>query len=325
MKKFLSNILRFSIPFWALLGLLLALPQAPKYSYNMVQKDCRTGMWIYRRLFESKEKIDIAFIGTSKTMCDVNDALLEEQLVKLGINKRIANLGVCRNGENLHYLIARDLFAQKSPEIVVVEISTGMATNSHFHFANVANTSDAFDAPLYVNNAYLGDWVDLAWNRLIYQRNSLFGIEWKFEEILNDPLHSYMLVEKDMIADSADMERVKAKRQVVLRSEKKTGISGWFEDQERRYPKYYFEKIVELAKENNAKVVFLYLPVYGAAIDAPQELSFYRQFGEVWIPPDSVFGEFKLHMDNSHLNNAGATRLNPWLVKQIAAEFGEKP
>ena len=319
MRKLIQNIALFSLPIWILLGILYLQNPPKSYSYTMIQKDCRTGTWIYKRLFESQVPIDIAFIGTSKTMCDVNDALLEEQLSKtFNLKRKIANLGVCRTGENLHYLIARDLFAQKKPKAIVLELSTKMVSNSHFHFPYLAAFEDVLAAPKIINNDYLGDFVTLGWNRLIYQREKLFGIERKFEEILDDSLHSYMLVEKDMVADSADMERVKAKRTISLSSAAPKGIGAWIYGLESRIPKYYFEEIAHLAQVNGTQLIFLYLPVYGAASDAPQELNYYQQFGTVWIPPDSVFGDSKLHMDNSHLNNAGATKLNDWLVSQVA-------
>ena len=80
MRKFIRNILLFGLPFLGVLTWLLASEPEKAYSYNMIQKDCRTGGWMYRRLYESDAPVDVAFVGTSKTMCDVNDSLLQHRV-----------------------------------------------------------------------------------------------------------------------------------------------------------------------------------------------------------------------------------------------------
>lgn len=324
MAKLLRNIALFSLPIWALLVWMLLHEPTPAYRYRMVQKDCRTGSWIYRRLFESPDPIDIAFVGSSKTMCDVNDALLEERLTAAtGKQLRIANLGVCRVGENLHYLITRDLFVQKRPQYLIYEVSTDLATQSHFHFPYVATASDVISAPILLNDDYLEDLTTLLWNRLVHHREQTLGITRSFEDFLTDSLHSFMVVGADMVADSNEMARLKGLRQQSLTEALPSGIAGWIYALRARHPKYYLRAVQTLCAASGTKLVFLYLPSYGAPAKRPQEFAFLETMGTLWVPPDSIVGDPRLHFDHTHLNMAGATKLSDWLTRQLVGLVGE--
>ncbi|MEY3441976.1 MAG: hypothetical protein RLZZ519_257 [Bacteroidota bacterium] len=319
MRKFIRNILLFGLPFLGVLAWLLVSEPERAYSYNMIQKDCRTGGWMYRRLYESNAQVDVAFVGTSKTMCDVNDSLLQHRLkMEHGRDMQIANFGVCRKGENLHWLITEDIFAHKRPKYLIVEVSTELATNSHFHFPYLGSSADVLGAPLWANGDYWADVTQLCWNRLVYQREHLLGIERKFEDYLSDSLHSFMVVANDMIADSTEMANVKGKRQTSLQPHLPQGISRWIYDAAARPIKHYLNEMISHCRRNDAQVIFLYLPEYGTPTKAPQEMEFFKEFGPVWIPPDSVFGNPRLHMDHSHLNMQGARNLSDWLSFQLS-------
>ena len=318
MRKFLRNIAFFALPFLAGLIYLFAGPYDKEYGYNMVTKDCRTGNWIYRRLYESPHPVDVAFLGTSKTMCDVNDALLQERLAnEAGLDVEVANFGICRKGENLHYLIARDLFEHKPPRYLFVEVSTHTAEKGHFHFPYLADAGDLAAAPIWVNQGYLSDMGDFAWNRFIYHRESTLGIERKFNDFLDNPQHSFMAVANDIAQDEGSMAAVAEKRKRELTTEIPEGLVGWWYRQSLKAPQHYYRKIVELAQAHGTQVFFLYLPVYGTPGNAPREMDFYQEFGPVLIPPDSVFTVPEWHMDDSHLNQVGAGKLSDWLTGSL--------
>jgi len=316
MRRFLRQILLFSLPFLVGLVWLFTGPYAKSYAYNQITKDCRTGNWMYRRLYESPHPVDIAFVGTSKTMCDVNDALLQERLEKEhGIQSEIANFGVCRTGENLHYLIAREVLAQKPPKHLFVEVSTHLATNSHFHFPYLAETRDILTPPFH--QAYFSDLGDFTWNRLLYQRENLLGIERTYNDYLRDPQHSFMVVANDIVADSAQMARVAQKRAKTLTPETLTGVPAMVHDVQAFAAYRYYQRIADLCAAQGTQLHFLYLPSYGVPISQPRELNFYQEMGPVFIPPDSIFHNPKIHMDDSHLNQAGAAKLADWLVLTV--------
>lgn len=320
MGKFLRNTLLFLLPFAGVLGWLWHDTPAIAYRYMMVQKDCRTGMWIYHRLYESALPIDVAFIGTSKTMCDVDDVLLEQRLrSERARDLHVANLGVCRIGENLHWWVARELFAKKPPRYLIKEVSTDLRFNSHFHFPYVSSAADVLSAPMVINPDYLGDIVDMSWYRLVYQHERLLGVTRSYEEPLTDSAHSFLYIQGDMVADPAQMARVKEKRARNLGPGLPQGAARWYYDLAARHPKHYLEDLKAMCDAHGTQLIFLYLPVYGAAAAQPQEIDYLQGLGTVWIPPDSIFQNPELHFDDSHLNQAGARKLSDWLVDQCAA------
>lgn len=320
MRKFLLHIALFLLPLLGLLAWLLLDTPDRAWAYRMVQKDCRTGDWIYRRLYEVDAPVDVAFVGTSKTMCNVNDSLLEYRLLHdHGRSLRIANFGVCRMGENLHWIIARDILQHKGPRHLILEVSTEMATNSHFHFPYMATAGEALGAPLWANSDYLADLTNLAWNRLVYQRERLLGIEREFPDRILDSLHSFLVVGKDGLADSTEMAATHSRRMERLSPGLPTGIKRWIYDAETQPPKHYFRAIAELCKQHGTQLALLYLPIYGTEQMPPLESAFLQSLGPVWIPPDSVFGNPNLYFDNSHLNMQGARNLSDWLAAKVAA------
>jgi hypothetical protein len=238
--------------------------------------------------------------------------------LQYGKHAHLANLGVCRIGENLHYLITKDLLAQKHPKYLLYELGPDLHTNSHFHFPYLATSSEAIDAAIFPNGDFLGDLLALGWNRLVYHREHALGIEREFEDFLEDSLHSFMVVPQDGIADSAGMARIKAKRQVNLTEALPTGGIGLLKQWESQYPKHYLTEVAALCKANGTELIFLYLPPYGAAAKRPQEWEFLAALGETWIPPDSIFHDYRLHFDDSHLNMRGASKLSDWLSEKLA-------
>ena len=54
MRRFFLHIALFALPFLALFGYTWLKEQPREVAYNAIQKDCRTGEWIYKRLFESR-------------------------------------------------------------------------------------------------------------------------------------------------------------------------------------------------------------------------------------------------------------------------------
>jgi hypothetical protein len=318
MGKFFQNIALFSLPFWALLAWLLLADQAPAYSYNMLQKDCRTGNWIYRRLYESKVPIDIAFLGTSKTMCDVNDSLVEAKvLLRHQKSFHIVNLGICRIGANLHYLLARDLMQHKAPRYIVYEVGTELATSSHPSFTHLATAQDVFASPFLTNSNYVADLVQFTWNKLVYEREDMLGIKRSFDDFLHDSLHSFMGVINEVVADSAMMARQKEKRIREANAEPDAGLIAWIDQLRSQYPKHYLLGLKALCEAQGSQLIFLYLPSYGIPNKEPSEAAFLRELGPIWIPPDSAFSDPKLHFDQNHLNGRGATRLSDWLADRL--------
>ena len=82
-------------------------------------------------------------------------------------------------------------------------------------------------------------------------------------------------------------------------------------------PRYYVNKISEILSKSETQLIFLYLPTYGEMIPE-SELDYYRQFGDIWFPPDEIIHRARNRSDPGHLNKNGANLLSIWLAEKIA-------
>ena len=133
---------------FAMLGLavVLILPYNKQFGYNRMLESCSRGDWLYQRIFKNEIPVDIAFIGSSRTICAVNDSLLESYL---GVH--VANLAFCRYGRSLHYSLFKDLLRKKTPEMVVLEIRAEESRFGHPDFAHIADMEDLLLPVSYKN------------------------------------------------------------------------------------------------------------------------------------------------------------------------------
>ena len=318
MRQFLIHTTLFGLPF---LGLLLWLYWAPfpaKDRYNEIQKDCQTGMWLYERIHENPKPIDIAFIGTSRTMCGIIDTLVRDTLhARTGHPHMPANMGVCRNGVNLHALILRDLLAHKHPQYVVVEVHTRMPINSHVHFPMLANAADVLLPASALNSGYFEDLTTMTWTRLTHWRDRTLGIKRVYPEILPDPDFSFLKVPEDVVADSLEMVKKRERRQKTG-SDYPTGLEGWWRSIQDQHPSTYYRRMAAMCQAARVPLFFLYLPGYGTSAAKPQEMEFYQTLAPVLLPPDSIFLNPELFFDPDHLNQQGAHLLSTWLSHALA-------
>ena len=113
MKKFLVILSFLGIPFLGLVIYLLQMPVDKAFGYSFTNNvDCNTS-WIYYRIFENENPVDIAFIGTSHTGCGINDSLLTRKLSEGSRPIQVANLAYCTKGRNMQKAVMKDLLEQK--------------------------------------------------------------------------------------------------------------------------------------------------------------------------------------------------------------------
>jgi len=87
---------------------------------------------------------------------------------------------------------------------------------------------------------------------------------------------------------------------------------------EKKLPDFYLEKVISVCRENNIRIIFLYLPSYGLQDILPVDYEFYNKNGLFWNPPSEIFNNFDNWADDSHLNVSGAGKISVWLSEKIA-------
>lgn len=293
-------------------GLILGVPKNKKLSFDSLQQDYIKGGWIYERLTTDRRPIDIAFIGTSHTEGNVHDELIQEELTeKLKKTVYIANLAIPQHGRNMHYVIAKELFKYKNPEYLVLEVKAYESRKSHHLFNRLADIEDIIIPSFAINVfAFRDIFSAMRWQLDQYLMPiSMTKVEYeRFGFRNNDP---------GIELKEADLRKLVEKRNKIV---DESYLGGRFNEIEFSLPRSYHRKIAALARKHGTKLIYLYLPYYNAP-SMPREVEYYRQFGDVWIPPSSILTNAGYWKDAGHLNTEGALALAPWLASRILREL----
>lgn len=311
MKKFITRLAIFSAPIGVVIILLLFVPVDKKYAYQYLKGDFSKAGWIYKRIYEKTDPVDVVFIGTSHTLNGVNDSLIERSLsTKMGEPVRVSNLSLNHPGANAEFAIFKDLLKNKKPKMLVLEVREVEARFSHFAFPIIADREDML-LPVVVPNVYLfRDYLYALQSRYGYLKHQ---INPEKEEVTEWTERSFGY-QKNSKKITPEELRIQAQEKI---NSPMFYLGENFREIEFNLGKEYVKKIHQLALENNVKLVFLYLPYYGIQVDKPAEYDFYRKMGEVWFPPADILGAPQYWSDLYHVNDLAATRLAEWLSSKL--------
>ena len=301
MKKFTSHITLFILPLLIGVVFLFLIPVDKNFSYHFVKGECdNKASWIYNRIFNQKENIDIAFTGASQTSCSIMDEYLEKELTKVsGHDIKVANIGYCRRGRDIQYVMLKDLFQQKKPKILVIEVAEDEPKKSHPVFPYLAETKDLWGSFVFSNQRFpINIWKGVV-VRFEYLKYRLFQ-----DERLNTNriTGKFGYLPSDQVAESGILDKNKADWSTRLSKSKPELVRKV----EWNYSKHYLEKIVELARQNNCEIVFLYLPESGSNLKYPLLNDYYKSFGKLIVLPDSILTNAQNWKDATHFNDTGA-------------------
>jgi hypothetical protein len=312
MKKLVSNITLFILPLIAGIVFLFLIPVDQNFSYHFVKGECdNKASWIYNRIFEQKENIDIAFTGASQTSCAIMDEYLEIELTKLtGNPTNVVNLGYCRRGRDIQFAMLNDLFQQKKPKILVIEVAEDEPKKSHPVFPYLAETHDLLSSFVFYNQRFpINIWNGIV-VRFEYLKHRFFADK---RLNTNHQTGKYGYLPSDQIAEPEILEKNKADWTNRLSKSKPELIRKV----ELNYSKHFLEKIVKLARQNNCEVVFLYLPESGSNLKYPLLKDFYQSFGKLIVLPDSILTNTQNWKDATHFNDSGAVKVSDFVGSEI--------
>jgi hypothetical protein len=312
MIRFIKNISLFLIPFLIGIVFVFSSPHNKEYGYSFRNNvDCNTS-WIYYRLFQNSTPIDIAFMGTSHTGCGINDSLIESILINnLSEDVKVANLAYCTIGRNIQLPLVKDLLNTKSPSIIVMEVTEDESRSSHQDFAYIADLNDVLQPELIYNQSVIKDIYSSFFSRLNFSREHL-----KKTLELSPPINFKSDYSYTPFRFTAD-ENLLMQHKKGQTDRYKKNSSKFLREFKVSYPKKYIQRIASLAKKNGVKVIFLYLPSYGSQLQTPLEYDFYKNYGEVLIPPSSILINPKNWVDGEHLNYKGSKELANWLASEV--------
>jgi hypothetical protein len=310
MKKFILHILLFILPVVVGAIIIVWLPLNKKRAYHYLTDDCEgRGAWMYRRIFESEKPVDLAFLGSSHTINGINDTLINQQLAASSSNMVTCNLGYCRLGRDLTYILIKHLLEQKKTKIFIVEVLPDEQPHSHPVFPYLAGIEELVPPKTILNRSYLGNIYNASVARLMYIRQDLYKEPYTYK---------YGLREDAGFTTNtfpADTNALNIKKESLYKMRHKSHT--WTRNINMPYPRAWLANINALVKKNNVRLVFLYIPPYGSPEPVPIEMKTYLQYAPVWIPPDSIFNNKGNWYDVGHLNLKGANTLSTWVAGKI--------
>lgn len=308
MKRLYKHTILFLLPVFLL---VIILPVKKRLKYQGLENDCfNHAIWIHDRLYQNSKPVDIAILGSSRTINGVNDKLMEQKLEKY--DKAVVNFGYCRLGRNLSYTLLKEIVKTKKPEYLVIEISRGEDRYSHPVFPNIAVTFDVLFANPFFNRDFLSD---------IHTHIS-YKIELWQEFLFRNKPEAPVRTSDFGFASSADtiaIEKLEAVK--TERSKPKPELNKLEQIFFMSFPKIYLKKIHRLCRKNNIDILFLYIPQYGTSQFIPNEYNTYIRYGKVIFPPASIFDNPCYWHDDEHLNQTGANELSLYLVNKLKNKY----
>jgi hypothetical protein len=286
-----------------------------------------TTYWIYERIHFDPTPIDVAFIGTSRTGMSIHSARLEEDLLRHGIHVKAVNFYCVRNGINLQYALVKELLNARKVKLIVLEITEAEERRGHYAFNLYADPIDILEAPLLINFGYLSDvarlpgrQVALAWQTEL-QRWGLRDPDFvpppyegpnrdhaQFIRSLDQVVHFNSLTHTQSEMDQLHMDWERGLTRPLL--------PGPFSSLEYRVPRYYENRMLDLARAHGTDAVFLYTPKYGG----PESPRPYEQYASraALINPWAVGKEYPLWLNENHANWEGAQRITDYVAEELA-------
>lgn len=316
MRGFLKQLVVFLLPLLVAAGALLVYNCPRQFQYLYLKDDCSSkGAWMYSRLYEQKNPANIVFIGTSRMLRAVNDSLLEAELNASGLPLRVLNAGHCRIGRDLETVLGEDVMDQvldvKPGSCLVIEVHEKEGVAPHPVFYCLARPHDYLLPESFVNQQYFSTIYDAGLLRLQFVRNNIWQPQLPAPKKSNGSSR-FGYFETDHLADVKELEESAARCASVSNE-----APGSWENFELRYSKAWLERLAAKAKARNCPVHFLFLPPYGCRSITPREMTFYQQYGDVWLAPDSIFSKKENWSDHDHFNTAGGRELTDWLALKI--------
>lgn len=281
------------------------------FSYRFVKGECDDkGSWIYHRIFQDDRNIDIAFSGASQIGAAIMDELIQNQLNdSCGHQLQVANLGYCRRGRDLQYIMLKDLFEQKTPEVLVVEVYEDEPKKSHPVFPYLAGSSELFHTFVWFNQRFPAAlWKGLV-VRFEFIKYRVFNE--KSSSLKNPPGFGYR--HSGHVATPEILEQNRKNWQRRLSKSKPEIIRNL----ELNYSKHYLKKIVQLANQNDCKVLFLYLPESGSGMQQPALREFYSKLSDTVVLPEEIIRTRANWKDATHFNDIGAGKVSNYLLPKI--------
>jgi len=313
--------------------LATALPHDPYIRYQSTKGTIfeRT-RFLYERLHFDPTPIDVVFIGSSRTAGGVDPGMLEQQLEQRGLDLHVANLSMPASGMDIRVVEAREAL-RSHPEIrlMVISVVEAFPRDGHQAFGDLATTQDILGSPWLVNRNLPGWVLRLPMRQIKLFAASLlpgaFGYTTTFDPnqypgttaAASDLPGWRPSTARFPFQSEGHRREVASEAAMRMREITPPVLPDSLAGVEFGVSRESLETLVDLARETDTELVFLYLPSYDG-YEEPVEADWLSERAPFW---NGAFfrNDASNYSDAAHASPLGVPKLNTWLADRIAAQL----
>jgi hypothetical protein len=298
--------------------------------------------WVYERIHFDRRPIDVAFFGDSRTMLGVDSALVEQSFANAsGQTLNVVNFSHTGVGRDLDYLTARELLQNAHARLLVIGVSKTEGGTLDPAFELLADPRDLWKATLLVDPRYATELLRLPSRQLTLLARTmapkLLGGSGQFNPATYRGPHwdnpelefgDHGLFRPSVYEETSSEGEVKADQQKKAKlmwapnAHLPLAVQAKLRRLKNRASLFWLSKLLDLAKQMNVPVRFLYLPAWRDHV-VPEQADFYGGYAPTWSYPSAI-DRIDWWYDSTHLNRNGSIAFSDWLGRRLAEYFQEQ-
>lgn len=279
----------------------------------------------YRLIYDQHLPIDVAFIGSSRSVQGVDAEIVSSSL---GDNVSAINLAKSWRGQGINFTILRDLLENRSVRLLMVEANLPETGIFHGHFFLVGRISDWWMSNRFRSDTYFDPQALLVTLRNLVDRVTE---QWTYA-VLNSEVDLANAQNADVgIPVTHCRVREERRRNEDYWAEKISRYQEYYENQyfswdldsvSARHDTGFYRALVELASTHDTDIVFYHVPeAYNLALDPAFSSVFEEEIGApLIIPPSSLtrdMEDLEVFADVTHLMPRGREIYSRWLSQAV--------
>lgn len=319
-----------SAVFWA--GVLCLLPNSAYQRWQTLKgteyAPLRT---IYERIHYDPRPLDVVIVGPSKAALDFSIRRIRNDLAAAGVRANAANFAVMASGRDKDYAIVKELYRTKSPKVMVIGVDAVAFPYGHPVFKYFADASDVALPPAFGLHEHPTNLAYLPFRQLrMFFANLLpdvFGFTKTFdpksyaERATEDYTDGFVF--HDEWIDTTRRETAQSLAATPFVPRAPTAMTRFLDHFNDGDDHTYIRAIAKLAQAHGTKLIFVYLPEYGAPLHT-SEAAFLKQYGEL-VEMGDIATHPELYMEVHHLNRYGAAIVSDRTSAAIVAALKQEP
>jgi hypothetical protein len=291
---------------------------APAYRY--AEYHCQ-----HDAIFNTTGPVDYVMVGGSRSLQGVGAPEFAD-FVKATTGKDTIAIDLSRSwrGQGVNYVLLRDMVENHRVGTLVVEANLAQTAKYHERFYLMARFKDFMTS--YRGQATNGFTSEAAYQLLIMAKDRVMN---RISKRINGTLKPAPALSPKRSIETKDcMSREELVNATALSSARKrfqqyyVGKTWQWDPAKKNelHNTIFYKKIVQMAKDNNVKVIFYYVhEAYYKKLDPGFAKEFEEQFGApLLIPPGDFVEQLEpLYADQTHMTAKGRKLYTDWLANQV--------